>query len=180
MPYKRGEILKPSVANWEARLNSKLHSNKPWSSWASDNMANTPGTPVDKPLFLASRKPIGLLSASKNISAVAAAGAVSRPSNTEIAFSEASKCTINPPPANPELCGSTKLSTASIAMAASTAEPPALNISNPASVAWGLAVTTITGDGFTAVGVFSLADAVRLAKINRHKKRYGCIRCDLL
>jgi hypothetical protein len=43
-----------------------------------------------------------------------------------------------------------------------------------------LAVTTITGDGFTAVGVFSLADAVRLAKINRHKKRYGCIRCDLL
>jgi hypothetical protein len=65
-------------------------------------------------------------------------------------------------------------------MAASTAEPPALNISNPASVAWGLAVTTITGDGFTAVGVFSLADAVRLAKINRHKKRYGCIRCDLL
>src|SRR5262245_24018343 len=51
---------------------------------------------------------------------------------------------MNEPPPRPELCGSTRPSTACTATAASTAEPPFLSTFRPASTASGLAAATIT------------------------------------
>jgi hypothetical protein len=50
---------------------------------------------------------------------------------------------MNDPPPRPELCGSTKPSTAWIATAASTALPPSRNTRRPASTASGLAAATM-------------------------------------
>ena len=128
-----------------------------------------PGTPIERPLFFASIKLNGVPSSRRNISTVAPAGAVSRPSYTVIAFVSASKYNIKPPPPNPELCGSTKLSIASMATAASTAEPPASNTATPAFVAWGLAVTTMPSRAnslFVDVGTDAAPPVVRTPAVS--------------
>ena len=68
-----------------------------------------------------------------------AAGAVSRPSNASTLPSDLRKCIIKAPPPMPELCGSTSVSTACAAIAASTALPPTRRISRPATEACRLA-----------------------------------------
>src|ERR1700683_3944526 len=57
---------------------------------------------------------------------------------------------MKPPPATPELCGSTRPSIAWMATAASAALPPLRRISAPASAAKGLAATTKAGVLFAA------------------------------
>ena len=59
------------------------------------------------------------------------------------------------PPPRPELCGSTRPSTACTATAASSAEPPARSTFSPALAASGLAAVTI------ACGVITGAEACR-------------------
>src|ERR1700760_91829 len=54
---------------------------------------------------------------------------------------------MNAPPPRPELCGSTRPSTACTATAASIAEPPAFSTFRPAATARGLAAATLAGGG---------------------------------
>ena len=73
-------------------------------------------------------------------SALAAAGAISRPSMVCIQLRFASWWRKNPPPPMPLDWGSTTVKASIIAIAASVAEPPACNISKPAFVASGCIV----------------------------------------
>src|SRR5262249_39343535 len=105
------------------------------------SILSTPGTPTERPPTTALRNARGRPCASRKRSGVAAAGAVSRPSNATTCVPSYSKS--NAPPPMPEDCGSVKPSIIWAAMAASTAEPPCCNISWPASVASGCAVAII-------------------------------------
>ena len=69
-------------------------------------------------------------------------GATSRPSSTESWRCLASQCSRKPPPARPELWGSTTASTAWAVTRASMALPPFFNAASAAVLARGLAVTT--------------------------------------
>src|SRR5262249_40291658 len=102
---------------------------------------STPGIPTERPPTTASRKAMGLPCASRKRSGVAAAGAVSRPSNATTCVPLYSKS--NAPPPMPEDCGSVRPSIIWAAIAASTAEPPCCSISYPASVESGFAVAII-------------------------------------
>jgi hypothetical protein len=78
--------------------------------------------------------------ASRYIVAVAASGAVSRPSTNVCSPSLARCSSQNPPPPMPDDAGSTTASAAPTATAASNALPPASRTSTPACVASGCAV----------------------------------------
>src|SRR5215510_5240853 len=105
------------------------------------SILSTPGTPTERPPTTASRQARGLPCASRKRSGVAAAGAVSRPSNATTCAPSWSKS--KAPPPMPEDCGSVNPSTNCAAIAASTAEPPCCKIEQPAAVARGLAVAII-------------------------------------
>ena len=90
---------------------------------------------------------------------------------------------MNAPPPTPELCGSTRLSTACTATAASTAEPPWRSTFSPASTASGLAAVTMTfgpaalaagaGAGAGASFVAVVAQAARARARGRAAKRWS-------
>ncbi len=93
------------------------------------------------PLLTACAKGSGLPSASRKRSGRAAAGAVSRLSYVRICPSAAEYNTMKAPPPMPDDCGSTRLSTSCVAMAASTTLPPRRSMASPARLARGLADT---------------------------------------
>ncbi|CAM3492920.1 hypothetical protein CUTA107171_28215 [Cupriavidus taiwanensis] len=125
------------MAGW----NSLAHGRRPCLRWTISSARITPGVPTERPPIWASLNDIGLPSGRMNRFSVAPAGAVSRPSKA---------CTFLPsqymmkaPPPMPVACGSTSVSTACMAMAASMAEPPWRSMARPASVASGLAAAAI-------------------------------------
>ena len=134
-----------------AGANSSDQGSLPYLSCASLSAASTPGTPTERPLSIASLRGSGLPAESRNKSAVAAAGAVSRPSKFSKVLLAASQVRRNAPPPIPEDCGSTTFSTICVAMAASTALPPLRKMASPASAASGFAATTICRLALTSV-----------------------------
>jgi hypothetical protein len=87
---------------------------------------------------------------------------------------------MNDPPPSPELCGSTRPSTACTATAASTAEPPAFSTFSPASTAMGLAAATIAVEAcaFEAAGLRPGASAAAAVLIVRATNATGTRRLN--
>ena len=129
------ETIKPVSASSIASLNRTFQGNLPYCSCAFFRPANTPGTPTDLPPTTAFIQGIARPFSSKNISLVAAEGAVSLPSKVVNFCDFLSQCNINAPPPIPEDCGSTKVNTNCTAIAASTALPPCFSILKPALLA---------------------------------------------
>ncbi len=138
---KRGEIAKPCSDRRIAGSNSLAHCKCPVFLCAISRARKTPGVPTERPPICASVNAIGVPSGFRNKRSVAPAGAVSRPSYACTVFP--SQSMMNAPPPMPDDCGSTRVNTACIAIAASIADPPWRSISRPASAASGLAAAAI-------------------------------------
>ena len=108
------------------------------------NIFKTPGAPTERPPTTASKKGKGCPCAFNNKDSSARAGAVSRPSKACMRRVGPTPwlCNKKAPPPMPLDCGSTKPKTICTAIAASTADPPACNMSRPAWEANGLALAT--------------------------------------
>ena len=139
-----GPTGKPSSANLMAGWNSFAQGSLPYFRCAISSMETTPGMPTDNPPGMACGLVRGLPFASRNMSARAEAGAISRPSKLVVFFVLGSNSSMKAPPPMPDDSGSTRPSTICTAMAASTALPPARSISSPASAASGLAAATMS------------------------------------
>ncbi len=127
-----------------AGSNSFAQGSLPYLLCAISSIETTPGMPTDNPPGMASGLLRALPSGPRNMSGRAEAGAISRPSKLVVFLLLGSNTSRKAPPPMPEDSGSTSPSTIWVAMAASTALPPARSMASPASAASGLAAATIS------------------------------------
>ena len=126
---------KPSAASWMAGAMRSAGASRPYRAWASAQERTAPGT------VMASGPRSGIDSWPARRRAAASAPAAARPDPLSATWrpAAASQISQNASPPRPQLWGATTPSTAFVAIAASTAEPPARRIARPAALArwWG-------------------------------------------
>ena len=138
---RRSLTSKPSRASATAGSTRPVHPAPPYRSWARAKPATVPGTPTARWLRWWIREEYSP-SSSRNIRGWARRGAFSLKSNT-VELPSGKRITMNPPPPMLPATGCVTASANPVAMAASTALPPARSTAAPARLACGYADTTI-------------------------------------
>jgi hypothetical protein len=126
---------KPPAASSIAGARTASRDNRPCRAWAADQERTAPGVVIDRgPMSGIVDRP-----AFRQAPASAAAGARPDPLSAVWRPAAASQMSQNASPPMPQPLGMTTASAALVAMAASTAEPPARSTPRPAAVArwWG-------------------------------------------